>query len=91
MKAASVCTILGLTLISGALLAATAGGTGETIAQVKSRFDRIDADENRRISPLEAMVSAGLSERFDKLDANGDGALSWPEFRRHRAPGGSHS
>ena len=89
MKAASVCTVLGLTLISGALLAATTGVTGAIPGRIEARFNALDADGNGQIAPEEAKVSAGLSRHFASLDRDGNGILSWPEFRGRKMPGDS--
>lgn len=86
MKAASVCTASGLTLISGALVAATMGLTGGAMSFLQARFDAIDTDGSREITRSEARVSAGLVRHFAQLDRNGDGIVSWAEFRRRGVP-----
>lgn len=85
MKAASLCTVLGLTLISGALLAATTGVTDSMPSRIEARFETLDADGDGRIAPQEA--DAGLEQHFGAIDTDGDGVLSWREFRGHAMPG----
>lgn len=87
MRAASVCTLLGLTLISGALLAATTGVTSAIPSRIEARFEALDANGDGEIASSEAKESAGLAQHFSELDRDGDGALSWPEFRGHGMPG----
>ncbi|MEX0607387.1 MAG: hypothetical protein WD382_06905 [Halofilum sp. (in: g-proteobacteria)] len=87
MKAASVCTVLGMTLISGALLAATTGVTGAMPSRIEARFEALDTDANGRIAPREAEADAGLAQHFGDIDRDGDGELSWREFRSHAMPG----
>lgn len=81
MKPAAISIVLGLVLISGALLAVTAG-TGED-ANPRARFEALDADDNARITPPEAEAIAGLARHFGKFDRDDDGALTWSEYRRH--------
>jgi EF hand domain-containing protein len=48
------------------------------------RFDSADADKDGRLSRAE--VSARfeyMTENFDRMDRNGDGALDWNEFIGH--------
>ncbi|MDZ7749867.1 MAG: EF-hand domain-containing protein [Halofilum sp. (in: g-proteobacteria)] len=87
MKAAAISTILGLTLISGALLAETIGLDGRDGRAAAERFDAYDADGDGRVSRDEAgRMSAGLHTHFAKFDRDADGTLSRAEFRRHAAP-----
>lgn len=86
MKAASVCTILGMTLISGALLAATTGVGDSMPSRIEARFESLDSDSNGRIAPRELAADAGLAQHFDELDRDGNGVLSWREFRGHAMP-----
>lgn len=81
MKPASISIVLGLALISGALLAATTGAG--TDADPRTRFEALDADGDARITPPEAEAIAGLARHFTKFDRDHDGALTWAEFRRH--------
>lgn len=81
MKPASISIVLGLVLISGALLAATAGTGGEK--SPRARFEALDVDGNARITPPEAEAIAGLARHFGKFDRDDDGTLTWSEFRRH--------
>jgi Ca2+-binding EF-hand superfamily protein len=86
MKAASVCTVLGLTLISGALLAATTGMTNEMPSRLEARFEALDDDGDGRVARSELDADAALRQHFGALDGNGDGVLSWPEFRGQGMP-----
>lgn len=81
MKPAAISIVLGLVLISGALLAATADPGGE--AEPRVRFEALDADGDARITPREAEAVAGLARHFAKFDRDHDGTLTWAEFRRH--------
>lgn len=83
MKPAAISIIVGLVLISGALLAATTGAGGD--ASARARFQALDADGDARITPREAEAIAGLATHFSKFDRDGDGALTWSEYRRHAA------
>ena len=87
MKTAAVTSILGLALISGALLAAATSRTGEPNDAAGVEFERLDRDGDGRISPREAEVNAGLSTHFRKFDRDGDGTLDREEFRSHVQPG----
>lgn len=86
MKAASVCTVLGLALISGALLAATTGMTSEMPSRLEARFETLDGDGDGRVARSELDAAAGLRRHFGALDHDGDGALSWSEFRDRGMP-----
>lgn len=87
MKGASISTLLGLVLLSVAILAATAGLAGGKRDEVRDAFTAIDRDADGFISPAEARrVSAGLATHFDKFDRDRDGALSLTEYRRHAQP-----
>lgn len=86
MKAASVCTVLGLTLISGALLAATTGMTSDRPSRLEARFETLDGDGDGRVVRSELDADSGLRQHFSALDHDGDGVLSWPEFRGHGIP-----
>ena len=87
MKGASISTVLGLALLSVAVLAASAGLSGGPRDEARDRFAVIDRDGDGFISPLEARkASAGLATHFDKFDRDRDGALSWTEYRRHAQP-----
>ena len=90
MKAASVSMILGLTLISGALLAQTVGLAGGQQAEVEAEFRAHDVDGDGAISRSEAKsTNAGLHTHFSKFDRDADGTLTLEEFRLHAAPGAS--
>lgn len=83
MKAASVTTTLGLILISGALLAATATPTGDPESQARAEFERLDRNDDDRISRREAEKNPGLASHFAKFDRDSDDTLVWSEFLRH--------
>ena len=83
MKAASATTTLGLILISGALLAATATPTGDLESRARAEFERLDRNEDTRISREEAQVNPGLATHFSKFDRDSDDILIWSEFLRH--------
>lgn len=83
MKAASVTTTLGLILISGALLAATATPTGDLESRAKAEFERLDRNGDDRISHREAQPNPGLATHFAKFDRDSDDTLVWSEFLRH--------
>lgn len=83
MKAAPVTTTLGLILLSGALLAATATPTGDPESRTKAEFERLDRNGDDRISRREAQANPGLATHFAKFDRDSDGTLRWYEFLRH--------
>ncbi|MDZ7787325.1 MAG: hypothetical protein U5K73_04080 [Halofilum sp. (in: g-proteobacteria)] len=83
MKAARVTTTLGLILLSGALLAATATPTGDPEKRAKAEFERLDRDGDDRISRREAQSNPGLATHFAKFDRDSDDTLVWSEFLRH--------
>lgn len=83
MKAASATTTLGLILISGALLAATATPTGDPEGRARAEFERLDRNDDDRISRGEAQVNPGLATHFAKFDRDSDDTLVWNEFLRH--------
>jgi len=49
-------------------------------AEVEAVFKQADANGDGRLSPQEAQVIAGLSERFDAVDTNKDGVISLQEL-----------
>ncbi|WP_067563287.1 hypothetical protein [Halofilum ochraceum] len=83
MKAASATTTLGLILISGALLAATATPTGDLESRARAEFERLDRNADDRISRREAQANPGLATHFAKFDRDSDDTLVWDEFLRH--------
>ncbi len=83
MKAARITTTLGLILISGALLAATATPTGDLEKRAQAEFERLDRNDDDRISRREAESNPGLAAHFAKFDRDSDGTLVWSEFLRH--------
>lgn len=83
MKAASATTTLGLILISGALLAATATPTGDLEDRATAEFERLDRNDDDRISRLEAETNPGLAAHFAKFDRDSDDTLVWDEFLKH--------
>jgi Ca2+-binding EF-hand superfamily protein len=56
----------------------TSPKTSEEVQQV---FAALDRNEDKRISKEEAQRRAELRERFDGVDASGDGYLSRNEYR----------
>lgn len=87
MRAASVTTVLGLILISGALLAATTTPTGHGDGSSRAAFERLDRNGDQRIDRQEAEANAGLATHFAKFDRDSDDTLSFKEFLRHDDPG----
>jgi|AntRauTorcE11897_2_1112592.scaffolds.fasta_scaffold09366_4 hypothetical protein len=83
MKAARVTTTLGLILISGALLAATATPTGNPEKRAKAEFERLDRNGDDQVSRSEAGSYPGLASHFAKFDRDSDDTLEWSEFLRH--------
>lgn len=83
MKAASATTTLGLILISGALLAATATPTADLEGRARAEFERLDRNDDDRVSRGEAQVDPGLAKHFARFDRDSDDILSWNEFLRH--------
>lgn len=83
MKAAPVTTILGLILLSGALLAAASTRDAETGSRAKAEFERLDRDGDDRVSRGEAESNPGLATHFARFDGDSDGTLEWHEFLRH--------
>lgn len=51
-----------------------------TREQLTRAFKRSDTDGDGRLSRQEATMWAGLSSRFDQIDANKDGSISSAEF-----------
>lgn len=51
-----------------------------TREQLTLAFKRVDSDSDGQLSRQEASVLAGLSSRFDQIDANKDGSISSAEF-----------
>jgi len=49
-------------------------------ADVAAVFKQADADGDGRLSPQEAQAIPGLSERFDAVDTDKDGAISLQEL-----------
>ena len=92
MRAATVTTILGLVLISGALLAATATSTGGNAADsARGEFDRLDRNRDERIDRAEVRGNAEIAKQFAELDGDSDGMLEWREFLRREDPATSGS
>ncbi len=83
MKAARITTTLGLILLSGALLAATATPTGDLERRAKAEFERLDGNDDDRISRREAESHPGLAAHFAKFDRDSDDTLVWSEFLLH--------
>lgn len=83
MKTAPVTTTLGLILLSGALLAATATPNGDPESRTKAAFERLDRNGDDRISRREAASNPGLAAHFAKFDHDSDDTLMWSEFLRH--------
>lgn len=83
MKAARITTTLGLILLSGALLAATATPTGDPAKRAKAEFERLDENGDDGISRREAESNPGLAAHFAKFDRDSDDILVFEEFLRH--------
>lgn len=83
MKAARITTTLGLILLSGALLAATATSTGDLESRAKVEFEHLDDNGDDRLSRGEAASNPGLATHFAKFDRDSDDTLVWSEFLRH--------
>lgn len=49
-------------------------------ADITSMFKKADADGDNRLSPREAQAIPGLSERFDAVDTDKNGAISAQEL-----------
>lgn len=76
MKALKYVLPLSFALVCGS---AVAGNTGEAS---KPKFDKLDANDNDRISMEEAKKHPELARKFDKLDKNDNAKLSRNEYRR---------
>ena len=67
------------------VLAFSAAQSGErqpqTSQEVEQVFSALDRDDDKRISKQEAQRRAALRERFEGVDASGDGYLSRNEYR----------
>jgi hyperosmotically inducible protein len=61
---------------------ARAIGTEDEIFQqpLQSEFNKLDADQDRRLSRREVAVDTDLSGRFQQADADQDGALALDEY-----------
>ena len=66
-------------------------------AKMVQHFEELDTDNNAEISASEAKSSCTpVEHRFERIDENGNGSISWTEFekaapkgpkgRRHRHP-----
>ena len=53
----------------------------QTSQEVEQVFSALDRDDDKRISKQEAQRRAELRERFEGVDASGDGYLSRNEYR----------
>mmetsp|Transcript_20742 Transcript_20742/g.60099 ORF Transcript_20742/g.60099 Transcript_20742/m.60099 type:complete len:87 (-) Transcript_20742:85-345(-) len=76
---------------------ASCGGEDPAISKLKSLFDKIDSDADGKVSRKElaavlntdksfadALEKAGINSNFyvfEQLDENGDGRISWDEFK----------
>lgn len=83
--------IIELTLASLALASAAGAASAQQPpapgdAMLKSSFTRIDANGDGRLSQDEARRMPEISARFDELDADKDGALSFAEFMAATPP-----
>ncbi|MCO6442355.1 MAG: hypothetical protein J5I81_15055 [Nitrococcus mobilis] len=71
---------------SGALavgMAASAGGMGSSHSGgYGTGFNKLDVDQDGRISQQEAAANPTLAERFERLDQNGNEQLDHGEFSR---------
>lgn len=83
MKVARITTTLGLILLSGALLAATATPTDDPARRAEAGFERLDDNGDDRISRREAASNPGLAAHFARFDRDADDTLVFEEFLRH--------
>src|SRR2546426_1190303 len=71
---------LARTALLGAVSLALAAGSAFAAGTKKSRFDRLDANNDGVITRAEAAGSATLLKDFDRADKNNDGKITPAEY-----------
>ena len=59
---------------------AAAGAAKTSAKDLDAAFARADVNKDGKLDKKEAEIMPAIAERFDQLDANGDGTLSREEF-----------
>ena len=72
---------LARTALLGAVSLALAAGSAFAAGTKKSRFDRLDANNDGVITRAEAAGSATVLKNFDRADKNNDGKITRAEYR----------
>ena len=72
---------LARTALFGAVALALASGSAVAAGKQKSRFDRLDANNDGVITRAEAAGSATVLKDFDRADKNNDGKITRAEYR----------
>src|SRR5437588_93542 len=72
---------LARTVLFGAVSLALAAGSAFAAGTKKSRFDRLDANNDGVITRAEAAGSATVLKNFDRADKNHDGYITRAEAR----------
>jgi Ca2+-binding EF-hand superfamily protein len=72
---------LASTALFGVVSLALAAGSAFAADKPKSRFDRLDANNDGVITRAEAAGSPQVAKSFDRADRNDDGKLSRAEYR----------
>jgi len=67
-------------LLSIAAIAGNQGDADKPIKNAQARFESLDRDHDRQISPTEARKDDKLTATFAAVDADGDGYVSKPEY-----------
>jgi Ca2+-binding EF-hand superfamily protein len=73
--------MLARTALFGAVSLALAAGSAFAADKPKSRFDKLDANNDGAITKAEAAGSPQVSKNFEHADKNNDGKLSRAEYR----------